>query len=142
MTDLGGRVAWVTGAGSGIGEAACLALAGAGATLVLTGRRAEPLEAVAARVQAAGGTALALVDGRGRRAEGARRGAVMVASLHRGRPGGLLPEVLLPAISGDHLPELLPSATTSTYFCRPPPQPAAAGELSLLLLDVYFSFNC
>ena len=60
MTDLTGRIAWVTGAGSGIGEAAATALAGAGATLVLTGRRPEPLDAVAARISAAGGTALAM----------------------------------------------------------------------------------
>ncbi|RYC31821.1 SDR family NAD(P)-dependent oxidoreductase [Lichenibacterium minor] len=60
MAELVGTIAWVTGAGSGIGEASALALAGAGATLVLTGRRAEPLDAVAARITAAGGTALAL----------------------------------------------------------------------------------
>jgi NAD(P)-dependent dehydrogenase (short-subunit alcohol dehydrogenase family) len=57
MTRLAGKVAWVTGAGSGIGEAAALALAGEGAAVVLTGRRAEPLQAVAARVKAAGGQA-------------------------------------------------------------------------------------
>ena len=51
MGQLSGKVAWVTGAGSGIGEAAALALAGAGANLVLTGRRAEPLEAVSAQVE-------------------------------------------------------------------------------------------
>lgn len=50
MTDLTGKIAWVTGAGTGIGEAAALALAGAGATVVLTGRRREPLEKVAARI--------------------------------------------------------------------------------------------
>ena len=47
----------MTGAGSGIGEAAAIALAGAGATVVLTGRRKEPLESVAARIRQAGGTA-------------------------------------------------------------------------------------
>ncbi len=52
---LNGKVAWVTGAGSGIGEAAALALAEEGAILVVTGRRKEPLEAVAARIQASGG---------------------------------------------------------------------------------------
>ena len=57
MAELSGKVAWVTGAGSGIGEAACLALAGAGASLVLTGRRTEPLAAVADRIAEAGGTA-------------------------------------------------------------------------------------
>ncbi len=54
---LAGKVAWVTGAGTGIGEAAALALADEGATVVLTGRRAEPLERLAKRIQQAGGTA-------------------------------------------------------------------------------------
>lgn len=54
MAKLSGKVAWVTGAGSGIGEAAALALAEEGAILVVTGRRKEPLEAVAARIQSNG----------------------------------------------------------------------------------------
>jgi NADP-dependent 3-hydroxy acid dehydrogenase YdfG len=58
MGQLSGKVAWVTGAGSGIGEAAAIALAGAGAQVTLTGRRAEALEAVAARIKGAGGTPL------------------------------------------------------------------------------------
>ncbi len=57
MRDLKGTVAWVTGAGTGIGEAAALALASEGATVVLTGRRKEPLVDVAARVTAKGGKA-------------------------------------------------------------------------------------
>jgi NADP-dependent 3-hydroxy acid dehydrogenase YdfG len=52
MTDLAQKIVWITGAGTGIGEAAALALAKAGATVVLTGRRAEPLEAVATRIGA------------------------------------------------------------------------------------------
>ncbi len=43
-----GRIAIVTGAGSGIGRAVALALAGKGYALVLAGRRAEPLEETAA----------------------------------------------------------------------------------------------
>jgi NADP-dependent 3-hydroxy acid dehydrogenase YdfG len=57
MPKLAGKVAWVTGAGSGIGEAAALALAEEGATLVLAGRRREPLERVATRIRDEGGTA-------------------------------------------------------------------------------------
>jgi NADP-dependent 3-hydroxy acid dehydrogenase YdfG len=57
MQRLTGKVAWITGAGSGIGEAAAIALAREGGTVMLTGRRKEPLETVAARVVAAGGTA-------------------------------------------------------------------------------------
>jgi NAD(P)-dependent dehydrogenase (short-subunit alcohol dehydrogenase family) len=41
-------IALVTGAGSGVGRASALALAGAGFTVVLAGRRLEPLEATAA----------------------------------------------------------------------------------------------
>src|SRR3954453_21280024 len=52
-----GKVVWVTGGGSGIGEAAALALAKEGASLVLTGRRQEPLEEVAARIRDLGTTA-------------------------------------------------------------------------------------
>lgn len=54
---LVGKVVWVTGAGSGIGEAAAVALADEGATIVLTGRRPEPIEAVAAQIKRAAGTA-------------------------------------------------------------------------------------
>jgi NADP-dependent 3-hydroxy acid dehydrogenase YdfG len=48
MGQLDGRVAWVTGAGSGIGAAAATALAAHGATVVLTGRTRSKLEHVAA----------------------------------------------------------------------------------------------
>jgi len=51
------KIVWVTGAGSGIGEAAALTLAKAGGAVVLTGRRREPLETVAHRIRAEGGTA-------------------------------------------------------------------------------------
>lgn len=57
MRSIDGEVAWVTGAGSGIGQAAAVALAGAGVELVLSGRRAEALEETAGMVRAAGGKA-------------------------------------------------------------------------------------
>ena len=59
MENLKGRIAWVTGAGTGIGEAAAVALAREGATVVLTGRRKQPLEAVAERIAESGGKAFA-----------------------------------------------------------------------------------
>ena len=51
MRDLTGKVAWVTGAGTGIGEGGAVALADAGMHVVLSGRRMEKLEEVAARCQ-------------------------------------------------------------------------------------------
>jgi NADP-dependent 3-hydroxy acid dehydrogenase YdfG len=50
MGKLTGKVAWVTGAGTGIGAAAAEALAKEGAAVILTGRRREKLEEVAARI--------------------------------------------------------------------------------------------
>ena len=57
MPRLAGKIAWITGAGSGIGEAAALALSDEGATVVLTSRRREPLERLAARIKQQGGEA-------------------------------------------------------------------------------------
>lgn len=48
---LNGKIALVTGAGSGIGRETALLLAKEGATLVLTGRRLEPLREVAAFIE-------------------------------------------------------------------------------------------
>jgi clavulanate-9-aldehyde reducatase len=58
--DLSGRVAAVTGATSGIGEATALALAGAGAAVAVAGRREDRLEALAKRIEDDGGRALAV----------------------------------------------------------------------------------
>jgi NADP-dependent 3-hydroxy acid dehydrogenase YdfG len=56
---LTGRVALITGASSGIGEAAAVALAGFGAHVAVSARRAERLEDVVRRIEAAGGEAIA-----------------------------------------------------------------------------------
>ncbi|HEU5486031.1 MAG TPA: SDR family NAD(P)-dependent oxidoreductase, partial [Microlunatus sp.] len=47
---LAGRTALVTGGGTGLGAAITRALHGAGASVVITGRRAEPLAALAAEL--------------------------------------------------------------------------------------------
>lgn len=56
----GKRIAWITGGGTGIGEAGALALAADGWTVIVSGRRTAALQAVVAKVAAAGGTAEAV----------------------------------------------------------------------------------
>ena len=55
-----GSIVVVTGASAGIGEATAVAFAKRGAKVVLVARRLERLEALASRIEAAGGTALAM----------------------------------------------------------------------------------
>lgn len=58
---LKGKVAMVTGGGSGIGRASCLAMAREGARLAVTDLRVEAAQAVVEDIRAAGGEAIALV---------------------------------------------------------------------------------
>lgn len=58
--DLSGKVAIVTGSGTGIGRGIALALATQGVQVVVNGRRSEPLEETVEAIAAAGGTALAI----------------------------------------------------------------------------------
>jgi len=51
LQDLTGKVAWVTGAGSGIGESAAIKLADAGCKVILSGRRRNMLEKVTEKIQ-------------------------------------------------------------------------------------------
>lgn len=54
MAGLAGKVAWVTGAGTGIGLSGAKALAEAGATVVMSGRRKEVLEPEAEKLRIRG----------------------------------------------------------------------------------------
>lgn len=70
--ELKDRVALVTGASSGIGEATALTLAAAGARVAVAARRRDRLEGVAKRIRASGGEALVVKTDFGVEAEAQR----------------------------------------------------------------------
>jgi NADP-dependent 3-hydroxy acid dehydrogenase YdfG len=53
MSSLKGKIVWINGAGSGIGLAGAEALGEAGATVILSGRRADVLQAASKRIKGA-----------------------------------------------------------------------------------------
>jgi NAD(P)-dependent dehydrogenase (short-subunit alcohol dehydrogenase family) len=56
---LRGKIAWITGGGTGLGRAMALRFSGLGASVALSGRRLPPLDAVVAEIVAGGGRAAA-----------------------------------------------------------------------------------
>ena len=60
MPALEGKVAAITGASSGIGEATALALAAEGAAVALAARRKDRIDDLASRIEGGGGRALAI----------------------------------------------------------------------------------
>ncbi|MEB5967295.1 MULTISPECIES: SDR family NAD(P)-dependent oxidoreductase [Comamonas] len=66
---LQGKIAFVSGGGSGIGAATAERFAQEGATVVICGRRKEPLDEVVARILAGGGRAEAIVADVGNEAQ-------------------------------------------------------------------------
>lgn len=62
MPRLSGKVAFITGGGTGIGRACAAEFAREGAQVVVSGRRNEPLRTVVREIEAAGGQALAIAS--------------------------------------------------------------------------------
>jgi short-subunit dehydrogenase len=101
--DLTGRTALLTGATGGLGRAIAKALAGRGARLALSGRKAEALEALAAELPGAGHAAFPVDLAEPGAAEklAAAVGAVDVLVANAGLPGtGRLPEFTAAELSG------------------------------------------
>lgn len=66
---LQGKIAFVSGGGSGIGAATAERFAQEGATVVICGRRKQPLDEIVARIKAGGGSAEAIVADVGNEAQ-------------------------------------------------------------------------
>src|SRR5215831_12567193 len=60
VTRLAGKVALITGGGTGIGRAIALAFAREGASVAIAGRRLEKLKEVCSQIEKQGGAAIAL----------------------------------------------------------------------------------
>jgi NADP-dependent 3-hydroxy acid dehydrogenase YdfG len=122
MDGLKGKIAWVTGAGSGIGESAALKLAEAGAIAVLTGRREAPLADVAGRIRAAGGTAHVKPADLGKAEEVRAVASSIAAELGRidilvANAGGNITDRSWSRLSPAGIDELIANNLSSAFYC-------------------------
>lgn len=122
MQTLRGKVAWVTGAGTGIGEAGAAALAEAGMTVVLSGRRAGPLEAVAQRLNATtAGKARVEAADLSRKGDVKKIADVIKAELGRldvvvNNAGANIPERAWSNLTADGIDTLIQGNLTSAFY--------------------------
>jgi NADP-dependent 3-hydroxy acid dehydrogenase YdfG len=119
---LKGRVAWVTGAGSGIGEAAAIMLAAEGAAIALSGRRREPLQAVAERITKAGGKALVAPGDMGDPDVPARIAQEIVRALGRldilaNNAGANITERRWRELTPERIKHMLDANLNSAFYC-------------------------
>jgi NAD(P)-dependent dehydrogenase (short-subunit alcohol dehydrogenase family) len=122
VAELAGKVAWVTGSGSGIGEAAALALAREGCTVALTGRRREPLEKVADRITGAGGRALVAPGDLGEQDTATRIAATIAKEYGRldilvNNAGANAAERSLAKLTPERIKALLDANLSSAFYC-------------------------
>jgi NAD(P)-dependent dehydrogenase (short-subunit alcohol dehydrogenase family) len=107
LFDLAGRAAVVTGGGTGVGRAMAEALAGAGASVVLVGRRLSLLEEAAQAIEANGGQAAAVS------ADLHDRAGLVAVAARVAEPFGA-PDILINA-AGVNLRESVDKVTRQTW---------------------------
>jgi NADP-dependent 3-hydroxy acid dehydrogenase YdfG len=119
---LTGKVAWITGAGSGIGEAAAIALAREGCAVALTGRRREPLEKVAGQITKAGGKALVADGDLGAQETAGRIAARLVKEFGRldilvNNAGGNIPERQWTKLTPERIKYMIDINLNGAFYC-------------------------
>ena len=138
MNMLAGKVAIVSGASSGIGRAAALLFARAGAKLVVTARRTAELQALEGEIAAAGGTATAIAgdvrdDGHARALVAAAQdlyGGLDIALNNAGTTGVMAPVAALsPADWRDSLDSNLTASFLAARHQAPALQARGGGSL-------------
>jgi 3-oxoacyl-[acyl-carrier protein] reductase len=114
------RVAVVTGAGSGIGRATALKLAGMGYAVGLVGRTAATLEAVAGEVRALGGEALAVRGDVSKSAEVAGAVRAVVERFRRidvlVNNAGVAPVVRIATLSDEGWREIVETNLSAAFY--------------------------
>jgi NADP-dependent 3-hydroxy acid dehydrogenase YdfG len=141
MRDIRGQAAWVTGAGSGIGEAAAIALAKAGVAVALTGRRKEPLEKVAAVITKAGGKAVVAPADLARAADVAQAATAAYKSLGRldilvANAGLNINERSWRQLAPDGVDALIDANLKSAFYCASAVLPIMRAQKAGLIINV------
>jgi len=122
VSDLSGKVAWITGAGSGIGEAAALALSREGCAVALTGRRREPLEKVAAEIRKSGGKVLVADGDLGAQETAGRIAAAVVKEFGRldvlvNNAGGNITERQWAKLTPERIKYMIDMNLNGAFYC-------------------------
>ncbi|MGH8689545.1 MAG: SDR family oxidoreductase [Burkholderiales bacterium] len=137
---LGGKVAWITGGGSGIGLAGGIELARAGAHVVISGRSAETLKKAEKEIKAAGsGEAISLDVSE--QAEVARAAAQIVKRLGRidilvNSAGVNLPKRNFRNVSVDGWDQIVAINLSGTFYCCQAVLPAMRERKDGLIINV------
>lgn len=142
MQDLTGKLAWITGAGTGIGAAGAEKLAGAGCRVVLSGRRMEPLEETAAGIREAGGAVADIVSlDVADRAAVAQVGADIIAGhgavdILVNNAGINVPKRHWPDISHDDWDAIVQIDVNGVFYCTQAVLPAMRAQKSGTIINI------
>jgi len=143
MPRLSGKVALITGSGTGIGRACALAFSHEGAQVTVVGRRKAPLEAVAREIETSGGKALGITCDVTSRAS--VEAAIAGATKHFGRldlvvnNAGAIVVGTVEETSGEDWDRVMATNLTGTFLVSRAAIPAlrAAGRGSIVNIGSY-----